>query len=83
MNTTIDTKQLGEKIKEAVGHRIELFKIVDEMRKMISGDEAQEQEQVFVENFVANFIDDWAADSETAEGFGELDATALLEELRR
>ena len=81
MNQNIDTKLLGEKIQAAVGHRIETYRLIDEMRQMIVGDDALENEQVKTENFVADFVDDWAADSETAEGFGEADAAAMLEDL--
>jgi hypothetical protein len=81
MKEKIDKEQLGRKIKEAVDARIRVYSAVMDMLYLIVDQDEPESEQVRVENAIAEFIDDWAADSETAEGFGPEDAAALLEEL--
>lgn len=77
----IDREKIGVLLKEAIGCRIRNFEIITEILEMIAGPDAPEAENIRIENAVQEYIDDWALDSETAEGIGIEDANALLEQL--
>lgn len=68
--------KMGPLIKAAVKGRIETYKAIHEITDLFSVPEWRSQE---IENTIVEFVDDWALDSETAEGFGAEDARVILE----
>ncbi len=68
-------------VKEGVAAQIAMHQAVYKIEEALAGDGSPERLRERIENGVYDWILNAACESETAEGFGPLDAKEMLEEI--